>query len=360
MIKDIISYEGWLTKTQLKKKCLSIQCCRQKEARTKRRQSHFFFFTQHLRKKHNTPHLHGFSLASLHRVLHLVAGVEAGEGGEGVDPGAARARKRPHEAGDAAQGRDGLRRQGRVHQQVGHHVPGLVDDREVHAVAAHRTLSRAHKRRRHDASLWRPQRRRTDTVTGKGFGAARWKGYCQHRTSPSPPLSLIFIYYGKTLFHRHMLYYILYIIVPTHLFCLLEPPHPFSLLLFALTNHKLLLCNIGSTFIKKGLCFYLNSQSGLQHSSLRYTPKSKTTGCFFSKLQKLLWLYFHAVWLFMFSWFGQALCLVVHISVVVLSLGLSHAFVRWTDEEQERSSSGLDCPPVGLCCLGGWMTQLYQ
>lgn len=87
-------------------------------------------------------YLDAFPLAPLPRVLHLVAGVEAREGGEGVDPGAARAREGPHEAGDAAQGGDGLRGQRRVRQQVGHHVPGLVDDRQVDAVAAHSALRR--------------------------------------------------------------------------------------------------------------------------------------------------------------------------------------------------------------------------
>lgn len=48
-------------------------------------------------------HLNGFPLTPLHRVFHLVAGVETRERGEGVDPGAARARKCAHEAGDATQ-----------------------------------------------------------------------------------------------------------------------------------------------------------------------------------------------------------------------------------------------------------------
>lgn len=73
-------------------------------------------------------HLNSFPFTPLHRVLHLIAGVETWEGGEGVDPGAARARKRPHEAGDAAQGRDGGWRQRGIHQEVRHQVPGLVDD----------------------------------------------------------------------------------------------------------------------------------------------------------------------------------------------------------------------------------------
>lgn len=85
-------------------------------------------------------HLDAFPLAPLGGVFHLVAGVEAGEGREGVDPGAAGAREGAHEAGDAAQGGDALGRQRRVHQQLRHQVPGLVDDREVHAVAGRRPL----------------------------------------------------------------------------------------------------------------------------------------------------------------------------------------------------------------------------
>jgi len=34
-------------------------------------------------------HLKGFPITPLYRVLHLIAGVETWEGGEGVDPGAA-------------------------------------------------------------------------------------------------------------------------------------------------------------------------------------------------------------------------------------------------------------------------------
>lgn len=49
-------------------------------------------------------HLNGLSVTSLYGVLHLITGVEARERGERVDPWAAGARERPHEAGDAAQG----------------------------------------------------------------------------------------------------------------------------------------------------------------------------------------------------------------------------------------------------------------
>lgn len=84
--------------------------------------------------------LDGFPLAHLRRVFHLIAGVEPGERREGVDPGAARAWEGPHQAGDAAQGGDGLRRQRWVHQQVWHQVPGLIDDGQIHAIASRRTL----------------------------------------------------------------------------------------------------------------------------------------------------------------------------------------------------------------------------
>lgn len=84
--------------------------------------------------------LNGFPVTPLYRVLHLVAGVETWEGGEGVDPWAAWAWKCPHEAGDAAQRCNGLWWQRWVHQQVWHQVPGLVDDRKIHAVATYCTL----------------------------------------------------------------------------------------------------------------------------------------------------------------------------------------------------------------------------
>lgn len=85
--------------------------------------------------------------------------------------------------------------------------------------------------------------------------------------------------------------------------------------------------------LSEELCFYLNSQSGLQNSSLRYTPKYKTTGCFFpvtrySKsccdfiFMQFDFLCYKLVWSGSSKWFG-ALCLVVHISVVMLSLGLN-------------------------------------
>lgn len=64
-----------------------------------------------MRKKRLPSNLDGFPLASLRRVFHLIAGVEPWERREGVDPGAARAREGPHQAGDAAQGGDGLWRQ---------------------------------------------------------------------------------------------------------------------------------------------------------------------------------------------------------------------------------------------------------
>lgn len=99
----------------------------------------FFYLSSHA-----CTNLNAFPVSPLYGVLHLVAGVETREGGEGVDPWAAWARKRPHEAGDAAQSWDGVRRQGRVHQQVWHQVPGLVDDWKIHAVAAHCTLPHAH------------------------------------------------------------------------------------------------------------------------------------------------------------------------------------------------------------------------
>lgn len=89
-------------------------------------------------------HLYGFSVSPLNRVLHLVTGVKTWEGGERVDSGAARARKCPHEAGDAAQDRNGMGRQRRVHQQVGHQVPGLVYNWQIYAIARHSTLSCTH------------------------------------------------------------------------------------------------------------------------------------------------------------------------------------------------------------------------
>lgn len=91
-------------------------------------------------KKWLLGNLDGFPLASLRRVFHLIAGVEPGEWCEGVDPGAAWAWEGPHEAGDAAQGGDGLWWQRWVHQQVWHQVPGLIDDWQIHAIASRRAL----------------------------------------------------------------------------------------------------------------------------------------------------------------------------------------------------------------------------
>lgn len=94
-----------------------------------------------------------FPLAPLHRVFHLVARVEPREWREGVDPGAAWAWEGAHEAGDAAQGGDGLWRQRCVHQQVWHQVPSLIDDWQVHAVASRRSLkSRAQSHSQQAAS----------------------------------------------------------------------------------------------------------------------------------------------------------------------------------------------------------------
>lgn len=91
-------------------------------------------------KKWLLRNLDGFPLAPLRRVFHLITGVEPGEWREGVDPGATRAWEGPHEAGDAAQGGDGLWRQRWVHQQVRHQVPSLVDDWQIHAIASWCTL----------------------------------------------------------------------------------------------------------------------------------------------------------------------------------------------------------------------------
>ena len=87
-------------------------------------------------------HLQRLPVGPLGRIVGRVAGVEAGEGREGVDSRAAGAGEGPHEAGDAAQGGGGVGRQGGVRQQLRHQVPGLVDHRQVHAIAANRPLQR--------------------------------------------------------------------------------------------------------------------------------------------------------------------------------------------------------------------------
>lgn len=85
-------------------------------------------------------HLNGFPVTPLHRVFHLITGIKTWKRGEGVDPGTAWAWECPHEAGDAAQSRGGVWWQRWVCQQLGHQVPGLIDDWEVHAIATHCTL----------------------------------------------------------------------------------------------------------------------------------------------------------------------------------------------------------------------------
>ena len=94
------------------------------------------------------PHFQRLPVGPLSRVVDRVAGVEAGEGREGVDPRAAGPGEGPHEAGDAAQRGGGVGRQGGVRQQLRHQVPGLVDDRQVHAVATHGPLRRTTELRR--------------------------------------------------------------------------------------------------------------------------------------------------------------------------------------------------------------------
>lgn len=45
----------------------------------------------HLSSSKDLAHLNGFPVTPLHRVLHLITGIETWKGGERVDPGAARA-----------------------------------------------------------------------------------------------------------------------------------------------------------------------------------------------------------------------------------------------------------------------------
>jgi len=100
------------------------------------------FPAHNLCRKSHSAHLQRLPVGPLGLGDGLIAGVEAGEGREGVDPRAAGAREGPHQAGDAAQRGGGMGRQGGVRQQLRHQVPGLVDHRQVHAVAAHRPLQR--------------------------------------------------------------------------------------------------------------------------------------------------------------------------------------------------------------------------
>ena len=121
-------------------------------------------------------HLEGLPVGPVGGVVHLGAGVEPGEGGEGVDPGPAGAGEGAHQAADAAQGRNGGRRQRRVHQQLRHQVPGPVDDRQVHAIPAHRTLTHTHTQ--------------TDTerkTNRSGYDRAKGDCHDTHANKPSLP-----------------------------------------------------------------------------------------------------------------------------------------------------------------------------
>lgn len=97
-----------------------------------------------LRRPKLLSYLHGLPLAPLGGVLHLGAGVEAGEGGEGVDARPAGAREGAHEAADAAQRGENVRRERRVHQQLRHQTPSLIYHREIHTVPTGRALQAQH------------------------------------------------------------------------------------------------------------------------------------------------------------------------------------------------------------------------